>query len=68
MLAAGDHDAAMPHMCVIVAQQYEREATALTKQLATIVEPVLVVLIAAIVLLVALAVFLPMWNSVGLVG
>ena len=68
MLAAGDEAAEMPRMCGIVARQYEREATALTKQLATIVEPVLVVLIAAIVLLVALAVFLPMWNSVGLVG
>lgn len=67
MLAAGEEAAELPRMCSLVARHYERETTALTKNLTTVIEPVLVVLIGVIVLMVALAIFLPMWNMVKLV-
>ncbi|VAX41574.1 hypothetical protein MNBD_PLANCTO03-972, partial [hydrothermal vent metagenome] len=38
------------------------------KALTTLIEPVLVVLIASVVLVVALAIFLPMWNMVQLMS
>ena len=51
-----------------LARHYERETTTMTKYLTTVREPVLVVLVAAIVLVVALSVFLPMWDMVTLLG
>jgi type II secretory pathway component PulF len=67
MLAAGEESAELTRMCEIVARQYERETSHLTKNLATLIEPVLVVAIAGVVLVIALSIFLPMWNMVELV-
>lgn len=67
MLSAGEEAAELPRMCSLVARHYERETTALTKNLTTVIEPVLVVVIGVIVLMVALAIFLPMWNMAKLV-
>jgi type II secretory pathway component PulF len=49
-------------MCSIVARHYDREVAHLAKNVATVIEPVLIVGLAGIVLLIALAIFLPMWN------
>ena len=40
----------------------------IAKNIGTVIEPVLIVLIAMVVLAVALAIFLPMWDMVKLVG
>ncbi len=68
MLAAGETSGQMPKMCEVVARHYDRETTHLTKNLGTVIEPVLIVGIAGVVLVVALAIFLPMWDMVKLVG
>jgi type II secretory pathway component PulF len=68
MLISGDESAELTKMCGVIARHYERDAQGLTKNLATIIEPVLIVLIAGVVLVVALAIFLPMWNMVNLMG
>ncbi|MCH8270211.1 MAG: type II secretion system F family protein [Planctomycetes bacterium] len=68
MLAAGENSGELPRMCSIVARHYERETTTMTKYLTTVLEPVLIVLVAAVVLVVALSVFLPMWDMVTLLG
>jgi type II secretory pathway component PulF len=68
MLSAGEESAELTRMCAIVARQHERDAESLAKGLATIIEPLLVILIAAVVLTVALAIFLPMWNMVSILG
>jgi type II secretory pathway component PulF len=62
MIVAGVEAAELPRMCEIVARHYDRELEYLTKNMATVIEPVLVVGLAAIVLIVALAFFLPMWS------
>lgn len=67
MLSAGEDAAELPRMCQIVSRHYEREAVHLTKALGSLIEPVLIVTIALVVLVVALAVFLPMWDMVNLV-
>ena len=67
MLSAGQHSGELPQMCTLVAKHFERETSYTTKNLATIIEPILVIGIALIVLIVALAIFLPMWNMVNLV-
>jgi type II secretory pathway component PulF len=68
MLMAGETSGEIPRMCAVVARHYERETTHLTKNIATVIEPVLVMAIAVVVLIVALAIFLPMWNMVQLMG
>lgn len=68
MLSAGEQSAELPRMCAVVARHYDRETTHLTKNLGTVIEPVLIVGIALVVLVVALAIFLPMWDMVKLVG
>ena len=68
MIAAGEETAEMPRMCEIVARHYDREVTHLTKNLPTVLEPILIVCLAAVFLLVALAIFLPMWEMGTLMG
>jgi type II secretory pathway component PulF len=67
MLTAGEQSAELPRMCGIVARHYERESSGLAKNISTVIEPVLIVAIACVVLVVALAIFLPMWDMVKLV-
>jgi len=68
MLTSGEESAELTRMCSEIARHYERDTTALTKNLSTVIEPVLIVLIAGVVLVVALAIFLPMWNMVKLLS
>jgi len=68
MITAGETSGELPKMCDTVARQYERETAMLTKNIGTVIEPVLVVLIAVVVLGVALAIFLPMWDMVRLMS
>lgn len=66
MLASGEESAELPRMCGLIARHYERQTASLTKNLSTAIEPVLIVAIAGVVLVIALAIFLPMWNMVTL--
>ncbi len=68
LLSAGEQSAEMSKMCGIIARNYDREVKYLTKNMATVIEPVLVVLLAGAVLFLALAIFLPMWDMMALVG
>jgi MSHA biogenesis protein MshG len=62
MIGAGKDSKEVSRACDIVARHYDREAGNLTKNINTIVEPIMTVGLAVIVLVVALAVFLPMWQ------
>lgn len=68
MLMAGEESGELPRMCSAVARHYDRETLYLTRNAVTVIEPVMVVTVAGVVLVVALAIFLPMWNMVKLVG
>lgn len=68
MLSAGEESGELPTMCSLVSRHYERETGFATKNITTVIEPVMVVLIAGVVLVVALAIFLPMWDMVKLVS
>lgn len=67
MLAVGEESAELPRMCAVVCRHYDQETTYLAKTLSTVIEPILVVAIALVVLVVALAIFLPMWDMVNLI-
>ncbi len=68
MVSAGEEAGELPKMCEIVARNYDREVEHLTKNVATVIEPIMIVGLAGIVLLIALAIFLPMWNMAALIG
>jgi type II secretory pathway component PulF len=62
MLGAGKDSKEVARACDIVSRHYDREASHLTKNVNTIIEPLMTVALAGIVLVVALSVFLPMWQ------
>jgi len=68
LISAGEQSAELPNMCRIIARHYDREVASLTRNMATLIEPIVVVALAAMVLGLALAIFLPMWNSMALMG
>jgi type II secretory pathway component PulF len=68
MLTAGEEAGELSKMCTVVTRHYDREVTHLTKNVTTVIEPVMIAGLAGVVLLVALAIFLPMWNMAALVG
>lgn len=68
MISAGESANDLPRMCRIIAANYDREVAHLVKNVATVIEPVMIVGIAAVVLLIALAIFLPMWNMAAVIG
>lgn len=68
LLRAGEQSASLSRMCDILATQYQREAQHRAKAASTLVEPIMIAGLTGIVLVVALAIFLPMWDMVSVVG
>lgn len=68
MITAGEEAGELPRLCQIVARHYDREVSHLTRNVSTVIEPILIAGLAGIVLIVALAIFLPMWNMASLIG
>ncbi len=62
LITAGETTAELPNMCRIIARHYDRDLKYLTRNMATLIEPIFVAMLAGIVLFLALAIFLPMWN------
>jgi len=62
MIAVGEESGAIDRMMAEVAQYHEREVDHALKNLSASIEPILITLIGAMVLLLALGVFLPMWD------
>jgi type II secretory pathway component PulF len=68
MLTVGEASAELSRMCGVVAKQYEQQTQSLTKNLSTVIEPILIAVITGVVLVVALAIFLPMWSMAELIA
>lgn len=62
MLAVGEETGQMDDMLTEVAGFYEREVAYDLKSLTSKIEPVLIVIVAAMVLVLALGIFTPMWD------
>jgi MSHA biogenesis protein MshG len=68
MLAVGEETGELPQLLDEVAGFYEREVEFSLSTLSAAIEPILIVLIGGMVLILALGVFLPMWNMIAKVG
>jgi len=62
MISVGEESGALDDLLSEVADYYEREVDYDLKNLNTAIEPILIVTIGVIVLILALGVFLPMWD------
>ena len=62
MIAVGEETGAVDDLLIEVADYYEREVDYGLKNLSSAIEPILIVTIGIMVLILALGVFLPMWD------
>ncbi|MEX2353006.1 MAG: type II secretion system F family protein, partial [Gammaproteobacteria bacterium] len=68
MLSVGEETGEMDNLLVEVADYYEREVDYDIKNLSSSIEPILIIAIGIMVLILALGVFLPMWDLSQAVG
>jgi MSHA biogenesis protein MshG len=62
MIAVGEETGELDNLMVEIAGMYERETDYAIKGLSAAIEPILLLVIGAMVLMLALGVFLPLWN------
>jgi MSHA biogenesis protein MshG len=62
MISVGEETGELDNLLFEIASMYERETDYNIKGLSAAIEPILLAVIAALVLLLALGVFLPLWN------
>lgn len=68
MISAGEESGALDEMLSKVADYYDEEVDRAVKNLSTMIEPILLTFMAALVLFLALAIFMPMWDMTKMAG
>lgn len=68
MISIGEETGSLDGLMAEVAAYYEREVDYALKNLSASIEPVLIIAIGGLVLMLALGVFLPMWNLAKVMG
>jgi len=64
MVAIGEQTGKVDELLLGVADYYDRESSYMIKNLTTYIEPLLIFVLAIMVLVMALAIFMPMWNLI----
>ncbi len=64
MVAIGEQTGRVDELLLEVADYYDRESGYMIKNLTTYIEPILIFVLAAMVLIMALGIFMPMWNLI----
>lgn len=65
MIMAGERSGSLPEVLSTVGKTYEEKSDTTTRNLETIIEPLLLVIVAGGVLIVAIAVILPIYSLIG---
>ena len=68
MVAVGEETGELTNLLEEVSGFYQREVDYRLRNLASMIEPILIVAVGGMVLILALGVFLPMWNMIAKVG
>jgi MSHA biogenesis protein MshG len=68
MVLVGEETGELPQLLEEVSGYYQREVDFRLRNLTAMLEPLLIIGVGAMVLILALGVFLPMWNMIGKVG
>ncbi len=66
MIRIGEESGALEGMLSQVADYYDREVTETVSNLSTVVEPVLTIILGAMVFILAMALLLPMWDLISM--
>lgn len=64
MVTVGEQTGKVDELLLNVADYYDLESSYMIKNLTTYIEPILILVLGIMVLLMALAIFLPMWNLI----
>jgi len=67
IVAAGEASGKMDELLVQIAEYYDGEIDLMTKNMESLIEPVFILLLGGFVGVMALGIFLPMWNLYGLI-
>lgn len=68
MMAVGEETGELPELLDEAAGFYEREVDHGLRNLSSAIEPILIVVVGGMVLLLALGIFLPLWEMIGRAG
>ena len=68
MVAVGEETGELTNLLEEVSGFYQREVDYRLRNLASMIEPILIIAVGGMVLILALGVFLPMWNRIAKVG
>jgi MSHA biogenesis protein MshG len=68
MMAVGEETGELTDLLDEVADFYEREVDFALKNLTAAIEPLLIIMVGGMVLILALGIFLPLWNMIAKVG
>jgi MSHA biogenesis protein MshG len=68
MMSVGEETGALAELLDEVADYYKREVDYTLKNLSALIEPIMTVAVGGMVLILALGVFLPLWNLIAKVG
>ncbi len=68
MVAVGEETGELTNLLEEVSGFYQREVDYRLRNLAAMIEPILIIAVGGMVLILALGVFLPMWNMIAKVG
>ena len=64
MVAIGEQTGKVDELLLSVADYYDRESGYMIKNLSTYIEPILILVLGVMVLIMALGIFMPMWNLI----
>jgi type II secretory pathway component PulF len=67
MVTVGEETGKLDEMLEKVAEYYDKEVDSTIRNLTTLLEPILLAFIFVVVLFLALAIFLPMWDILKIV-
>jgi type II secretory pathway component PulF len=67
MVAVGEDTGKIDELLMKVSEYYDQQSDYSMKNLSTMIEPVFVLILGVMVLIMALAIFLPMWNLASVV-
>ncbi|GAB4548472.1 MAG: type II secretion system F family protein [Phycisphaerales bacterium] len=68
LLRAGEESAQLPKMCALIARTHTRETKHTASSVAKVIEPVTVMGLTLVVLVIALGIFMPMWDMASIVS
>ena len=68
MIAIGEETGALPELLDEAASYYEREVDHAVKNLSSSIEPILIVAVGGMVLILALGIFMPLWEVISKAG